>query len=658
VFLQFDERDAEILRDVCGQLSELRSRYIDRFYDHLLSFPETRTFLEEPGTLERLKKLQARYFDTLLTGPYDTGYAEDRYRIGLTHFRVGLEPKWYFGAYAFYLRLLIPEIWRLVGLISPSRALATIEALLKAVFLDISLAVDAYRDGDKQRILQLLSHETALESELATQAAALQAVADPVIITDAEGVILWVNQAFTRQNGYSREEVAGKTPRILKSGLTDPSVYTALWSTILSGAEFRGEVMNRRKDGTTYVAELTVAPVLDATGRPTHFVSTHRDVTEQRNMQARMMQIDRIVAVGTLAAGVAHEINNPLTYVIANLDQALEELQDLLGSTLGLPVSDGGRTAADGPEPPPELRRRLKGLRDVLDEAKEGAQRVRHIVRDLRIFARAEEEARTLCDVRQATSPVLANEARLGGVFLNLLVNAVQAIPEGRAEENEIRIGTGMEKDTVVVEVRDTGCGIAPEFRSRIFDPFFTTKPPGTGTGLGLSICQSIVGALGGEITVESEVGKGTTFRVLLPAAEVELSAEPEPARSEIASGRRGRILVVDDDEPVRASVCRILRGEHDVFAVASAREALERVRQGGHFDVILCDVMMPEMSGMDLYAEMEQAFPEAARRIVFMTGGAFSPRAREFLERVGNPRIEKPFDVQELRAMVRQMVG
>jgi CheY-like chemotaxis protein/two-component sensor histidine kinase len=368
-----------------------------------------------------------------------------------------------------------------------------------------------------------------------------------------------------------------------------------------------------------------------------------------------------MATVGTLAAGVAHEINNPLAYLTA----ALDFLHDELGA-----IEQKLPSAA------------LGEAKQVLAEAREGAGRVKHVVRDLKTFSRAEEERRARVDLQPviessinmafneikyrarlvkdygATPPVFANEARLGQVFLNLLVNAAQAIPEGHAPENEIRVVTRTDDEgRAVVEVRDTGSGIPAEIVGRIFDPFFTTKPIGVGTGLGLSITRSIVTALGGRIMVESEVGKGTVFRVTLPAAPPQVDAEDPGERAPLKQARRGQVLVVDDEPAIGAAIRRILAAEHDVTVLTSAPRALETVARGARFDVILCDLMMPHMTGMELHARIAALAPDQAERMVLLTGGAFTASANQFLDRVPNARVEKPFDPASLRALVRGLV-
>ena len=296
----------------------------------------------------------------------------------------------------------------------------------------------------------------------------------------------------------------------------------------------------------------------------------------------------------------------------------------------------------------------------------------------------------------KGVSPVDCDEARLGQVLLNLIVNAAQAIPEGAADRNEIRVSARDDgEDQVLIEVRDTGAGIAPEDLGRIFDPFFTTKPVGVGTGLGLAIVQRIVTDNGGHLTVESQLGSGTTIRISLPAAE-RLLAPPAPSPAPnplppvppvpgaaptlaepalvapdpcpvVASApvpipvsapalsppKRPRVLVIDDEIHVLRSIQRGLGRSHDLVVLTSAEEALDRIRAGECFDAIVCDLMMPEMTGMDLHAALTASGSPAVRSMVFITGGAFTQRARDFLASVDNPYLEKPFEFEALRGTI-----
>jgi two-component system cell cycle sensor histidine kinase/response regulator CckA len=243
------------------------------------------------------------------------------------------------------------------------------------------------------------------------------------------------------------------------------------------------------------------------------------------------------------------------------------------------------------------------------------------------------------------------NEARLGQVFLNLLINAAQAIPEGHAAANEITVTSRTDDHgRAVVEVRDTGCGIPPESIDRIFDPFFTTQPVGQGSGLGLAICHQIVSEMQGDIEVDSAIGTGTTVRVRLPALTI--APPPPPKPPEVPAPRRARILIIDDDVYVGRALGHVLR-RHDLSVVSNGRDALDRLERES-FDVIFCDMMMPDLSGIDIYEALRDRQPGLEKRIVFMTGGAFTTDAREFLGRVPNTVIEKPF----ARAAIDQAIG
>ncbi len=383
---------------------------------------------------------------------------------------------------------------------------------------------------------------------------------------------------------------------------------------------------------------------------------------EQKKMQAQLVISERMASMGTLAAGVAHEINNPLSCVMANLDLAASDLAER-GAKLGLTAEFGE-------------------VQEGLHDAREASERIRNIVRDLKIFSRSEEDKTGPVDIERVmestlrmawneirhrarlvknygkTPPVEASESRLGQVFLNIVVNAAQAIAEGRADNNEIRISTSTDPSGgAVVEIADTGPGMPPDVLAQLFTPFFTTKPIGVGTGLGLSICHGIVTGLGGSIGVTSELGKGTAFRISLPPALAEVLVAASPLALDVPARRRGKILVVDDEPMIAKVVRRTLSAEHEVVGVGSADEALKRIGAGERFDVILCDLMMPQMTGMDLHAELSRVAPEQAERMIFLTGGAFTPRARAFLDQTPNQRIEKPFHVRHLRALINDRI-
>jgi two-component system, cell cycle sensor histidine kinase and response regulator CckA len=318
----------------------------------------------------------------------------------------------------------------------------------------------------------------------------------------------------------------------------------------------------------------------------------------------------------------------------------------------------------------------------ALEEAREGAERVRRIVRQLRLFTRVEDEgvtpvsARSVLELAVAMAgpelrhrarlrwelpqvpAVMADEGRLGQVLLNLVVNAAQAIPEGNVEGNEILLFTARAPDgRVVVGVRDSGAGIPPEVLPRIFDPFFTTKPVGRGTGLGLSISHSLVAGMGGEIQVESSPGQGTTFRVLLPAAPAVIRDRPAAAGARGAQPtpppRRRRILVVDDEPSVARALERLL-DEHEVVVAHGGEPARALLVVHADWDLVLCDLMMPDLNGMELYAWALEQRPKLAARFVFLTGGAFTDRARAFADQMAGRLLHKPFSADAVQALLR----
>ena len=376
-----------------------------------------------------------------------------------------------------------------------------------------------------------------------------------------------------------------------------------------------------------------------------------RDITERKRLERELVRADRLATIGTMAAAVAHEINNPLTYVQLSLQRLERELRGV----------GGDRAAA---------------MVDHVKNALHGTERVATIVRDLRTFARDDGEGpvrpvdlaivadRALKMVehdlkhhaklvrRYAAVPtVLGSSSRLEQVVLNLVINAIHSMPEGDPERDEIAVELATAGDAVILTVRDTGVGIAPEDRDRVFEPFFTTKPAGEGTGLGLAVCKRIVEAMGGSISIESEVGAGTavTVRFAAGAGARTITAPPPLAPP---TGERLRVLVVDDEPLVRRVIRLSLAERHDVTDVGDGHAALAALAASGA-DVILCDLMMPGMTGRDLHDRVRDLYPGLERRIVFVTGGAFQPRLAEWMATIQNPRLIKPFTEDQIVSII-----
>ncbi len=392
----------------------------------------------------------------------------------------------------------------------------------------------------------------------------------------------------------------------------------------------------------------------------------------------QLLLSDRMTSVGTLAAGVSHEINNRLAALMMNLEFATRDLAKLVDD-----VADGqrgGSVLASSDELRAWMAPSLEEIVSALQDARDAAVGVQHIARDLKMFSHAADERVGVVDVRRAMESalrmawieirhrarlvkdygdvprVIGTEARVGQLCLNLVLHAARSIPEGHAAENEIRVVTRRgDGPSVVVEVRDTGPGIPTDRLPHVFEPLFSDNGGGIGSGYGLAICQRLVAALGGTLHAESRVGEGATFRAVLPAAGRMTTSVPKMA-SMVPSPVRAKVLVVDDDAAFCDSVRRMLRQDCDVMVVTSGRDVLARLARGEHVDALLCDLLMPDCSGMDLHSEVVARFPEFVRRIVFMTGGAFTKRSLEFLAAVENPCLQKPFDAATVAAALRPL--
>lgn len=526
----------------------------------------------------------------------------------------------------------------------------------------------------------------ASTAQMRTLSIAVEQSPASVMITDPAGRIEYVNARFTQITGYGSAEVVGNNPRILKSGQVPSAIYTDLWATISSGSVWKGELLNKKKNGEVYREHAAISPVKDSAGRATHYVAIKEDVTERRRLEGLVAESDRLASLGLLAAGVAHEINNPLTFVLYNVQVAEEDL-DALGAALGryrdtlatsLTDQDILRVLGEGQVF--FTRGGLSDLKQKLRDALSGLQQIRAVTQSLGTLARVDDaraapvqlasaieaagamafheikyKARLVKDYSPVPA-VVAPEGKLAQVFLNLLVNAAHAIDEGAVAANEIRVSTRAEGRWVVTEVSDTGSGIAPEALARLFEPFFTTKPRGKGTGLGLPICKRIVSELGGDIAVATLLGKGTKVTVRLPAADA-APLQPLPVSIPAPGVPRGRILIVDDEPYIHTMMKRMLGDRHDVVFASSGQEATAILQQDESFDLILADVMMAQKSGIELHRWLTERNADLAGQVVFMSGGAFSPATVDYLRRVDNVKLDKPIDRAGCRRLVDEMV-
>lgn len=509
---------------------------------------------------------------------------------------------------------------------------------------------------------RLLVEESSRDRDerLELDATALERMASLVVVIDAAGAIVRANRALCELLGATEAEIAGR--KVWE--FLGPQHAAIVKHAFETGSDLRAvtprhaEVLVRAHSGELRLVAWQNALITGGDGRTPLAIGTGTDVTGRREMQGQLLIADRMASIATLAAGVAHGINNPLAYVVANLHELRERLKGTLGE------------------------QELAEIAELAAETLDGANRIGRIVGDLRTFSRDEDDrvhavdlhpiveralamaendiddrARVVCEL-DPVPRVLGTESKLAQVILNLLLNAAQAIEPGDVEGNAIVVSTSRDRlGRPKLEIRDSGVGIPAENLGKVFDPFFTTKPLGVGTGLGLSIAHHIVSDFGGEIAISSKLGEGTTVSLVLQEAPAPspLPARPSTIPPPPTATRRLRILIVDDEPAILRALQRLLSA-HDVFRAQSGREAVERIEQIGPFDVVFCDVMMPELSGLDVYREVSERRPGQEQKIVFVTGGAFSEETSKFLDSIPNPKLSKPFEPGAVRALIKSL--
>lgn len=519
-------------------------------------------------------------------------------------------------------------------------------------------AVDLQGRKLVQAIVRDVTERKRNEEVLQRLSLALEQAAEEIIITDPEGVIEYVNPAFEKITGYSRNEAIGLTPRLVKSGVHDRSFYERLWSTIKRGDIWKGRITNRHKKGMVIQEDATISPIVSSSERITGFISLKRDITEEVKLETKLRQAQKMEAIGTLAGGIAHDFNN------------------ILGAMMG--YTELARLKAADPQ-----------IHSYLDQVLKACNRSRDLVNQILTFSRQREQEkkpvavipivkeamklmRSSCpstvEIKQNYSLdrdiVLADPTQVHQVVINLCTNAIYAM---RDREGILEVSLGRKDMTVydpffdsdlregphlVLTVRDTGQGIDPAVKNRIFDPFFTTKVPGEGTGLGLSVVYGIVKDHGGAIAVESEPGKGTVFTVTLPLVEADEAGDRGEA-SPLPQGK-GRILLVDDEEPLAALGQEMLTSlGYDVSVRLSSLDALEAFRTNpARFDLVITDMTMPNMTGDHLAREMLKIRPDIP--IILTTG--FSERiSEEEAKKMGiRVFVMKPASLQALARAVQ----
>jgi PAS domain S-box-containing protein len=529
-----------------------------------------------------------------------------------------------------------------------------VEVNISHVQLEREYAVAVVRD---------ISERIRGEAALRLQSAALNAAANPMFVTNRNGTIEWANKAFSNSSGFSAAEAIGKNPReLLKSGVHDASFYKGLWDTIVAGEVWRGEMVNRRKDGSLHPVEETITPVKNTRGEITHFIAIKRDLTEEKALQAQFLHAQKLESVGRLAGGIAHDFNNLLTVILGTTELASMQLRegDPLRAELLHIEQAGGRAAS--------LTRQLLAFsrKQVM---KPQVVNLNTLLADLRSMLQRliGEDIDLAVVLARDLGSVKVDPGQVEQLVLNLAVNARDAMPTGGTltlETKDVEFDAAYAAmnapmrpgPNVMLAVSDTGVGMEEATLNEIFEPFFTTKEPGKGTGLGLSTVYGIVTQSGGSISVQSELGKGTAFQIYFPRVEEVAHKAPSAPRVKAERGVE-TILIVDDEQSVRHLTKHLLEfSGYKVLMAANGGEALEVLeRHAGPVHLVLTDVVMPGITGPELVERLAHIRPSL--KVLYTSGYADDAILRHGVFDEGTQFIAKPYTVTTLTRKVREVL-
>jgi len=501
------------------------------------------------------------------------------------------------------------------------------------------------------------------EAELGRLASAIEQSAESILITDTAGTIQYVNSGFERVTGYSREEVIGRNPRLLKSGRMPEEEYRRLWHTLEAGGTWQGRFINRRKDGQLYEIEQTISPMRDAEGRIVSYVSVSLDITQRTQLEAELRQAQKMESIGRLAGGIAHDFNNLLTTILGVCEFMLDRLPETheLRSEVESVLFAGQRAA--------KLTRQLLAL-----GRKQLAQMHPLVLKDIlldmdKLLRRTiGEDIEMITVLDEDSGCILGDTGLIEQVVMNLAVNARDAMPRGGKltitctgaglDEAQSRRHVGVAPGNyVLLSFKDTGVGMTPEVKEHLFEPFFTTKAPGKGTGLGLSTVYGIVRQLNGFIEVHSEPDQGAEFRLYLPRLPLNVEVMSRRESTVSPPGGTERILLVEDEDSVRGLAERILSSLG--YSVTSTRNGEDALRvfeqQQGAFDLVFTDVVMPQMGGTELARSLRTRNP--ALKILFTSGFTEGTYLSDRGIGTDTPLLLKPFNRSTLAQKVRDVL-
>jgi PAS domain S-box-containing protein len=508
--------------------------------------------------------------------------------------------------------------------------------------------------------IALYKHKT--DQRLRIQSAALEAAANEILITDRDGRIVWANSSFSRYTGYALNEAIGKSPgELVKSGIHDHAFYKEMWDTILSGKPWRGQMVNRRKNGTHFSEDVTITPVVSERGI-SHFVAVKQDITERLSLEAQVQKAQRMEALGELSAGIAHDFNNILAATLLYIGLLTDE-PGMADSAKGV-LRELEKEVQRGSSLTKQLLsfgRQKTGKLSVLDlwDLIAGMQRMLQRLLGERVRVRVDMPGKGLW--------VHADGAMIEQVIINLCINARDAMPEGgtltisgRLVEVPAPLSQydGKEGWFVELSVKDTGCGMSEDVRSRIFEPFFTTKEAGRGTGLGLAIVSRILRQHKGWISVESSLGNGSSFSLFLPHSAPS-TEEEEKKETPASRGRGERILLLEDEPSLREAMSRALReGGYTVAAFATIPAARLHLSSANiPYALLLADHVLPDGGdGVQFAQEMRAQFK--AIRVIICSGYPDEPGRASTPPDPAFTYVAKPFTAGQLLSAVRQQLG
>jgi PAS domain S-box-containing protein len=537
----------------------------------------------------------------------------------------------------------------------------------KTVWVTYFLQRQQHPDGSFDRLTMVvdITELKQAEEQLRQLSRAVEQSSASIVITDPAGNITYVNPKFSALTGYTFAEVLGKNPRILKSGETPAAAYEQLWQTITTGQEWHGEFHNKKKNGELYWEMASISPIFNAAGKITHFLAIKEDVTQRKRMEDQLFQSQKMETVGKLAGGIAHEFNSILTAIIGQSELLIEDLPP--GDALAQNAAEI-RKAADRAA---TLTRQLLayGRKQFL---RPEALDLNHVLASMDGMLRHLMGGETVAvNIIPAIGLhlVKVDAGQMEQVIMNLALNARAAMPHGGKLTLETAnvtfdaesVGHYPELkpgDYALLAITDTGTGMSPEVKARAFEPFFTTKDVGHGPGLGLSTCYGIIKQSGGHISVYSEPGRGTTFKIYLPQISMENQSQPPPPKPSTLPGGTETILLVEDDSALSEMAATLLRRlGYTVLTAANGVEALGVKQQPttGHIDLLFTDVVMPHMSGKELADRVQALFPHT--KILFTSAYTENASLQQGVLNASMAFLQKPFTPTALAHKVREVL-